>query len=79
MNNTIDWFNCNKLSINYSQKYMILNSSGKGKHVSIPPLTLDGKLIEKTDVVKFLGVELDSNLTWKHHILSVEKYPVPLV
>ena len=29
--------------------------------------------IERTNAIKFLGVLLDENITWKNHICSVEK------
>ena len=36
-------------------------------------LRINGILIEKSDSVKYLGVTIDSKLTWRQHILHLEK------
>ena len=35
-------------------------------------LKIENKVIEKTQSIKFLGVMLDKNVSWKYHIKTVE-------
>ena len=37
-----------------------------------PMLAINGKIIEQTVSIKFLGILLDEHLSWKNHILVVE-------
>ena len=61
------WFSANKLQINYTKtSYMIFKSRN---------LNFDHNLINNNNIeikrvnnVKFLGVVIDENLTWKEHI-----------
>ena len=39
----------------------------KKKLPFIPRLYINKKLIEKENYIKYLGINLDSNLRWKHH------------
>lgn len=38
---------------------------------SIPPILLDGENIDHVTHTKFLGVSIDENLNWKHHIDNI--------
>ena len=38
----------------------------------MPALEIGNKIIVRTSSIKFLGVILDGNLSWKHHIKTVE-------
>ena len=35
-------------------------------------LAINGKIIERTTSIKFLGILLDEHLSWENHILIVE-------
>ena len=59
-----NWFKANKLSLNISKtKYFLFHSTTKRKDIPniSPPLHID-------HMTKFLGVYLDENISWKHHI-----------
>ena len=63
-----DWLNNNKLSLNVSKtNYMIMTPSAKDVDADIS-ITLNGLNIERVSETKFLGVILDSKLTFKSHI-----------
>ena len=47
---------------------MVFNSSNKNYTFDIH---IDGQRIQQVDHVKLLGVYIDSNLSWKNHILHV--------
>ena len=67
-----DWLRANKLSLNISKsKYMLISSSNKLK------VNLDIKIgnisLKQSEFVKYLGIYIDHNLTWKAHINYISK------
>ena len=61
------WFKANKLSLNVNKtNFMIFQN----KHSTYKDLniTIDGTIVKQVDTVKFLGLLIDSHLTWKPHI-----------
>ena len=40
--------------------------------LKLPVLAINGKVIERTTSIKFLGILLDEHLSWKSHISVVE-------
>ena len=73
MNKVTNWLNVNKLSINTTKtKYIIFKSSNKKCDTEIN-IQLNHNTIQQVTHVKFLGVIIDQNLTWKNHINSVLK------
>ena len=66
-----NWFKANKLSLNISKtKYSLFHSTRKRKYIPniLPPLDIDNVPVKREFVTKFLGVYLDENISWKHHI-----------
>src|SRR5271165_4315852 len=64
-----NWFVTNRLSLNVSKTHYLMFGSKK-----LPVncnISLCGNLLERQEVTKFLGVLIDSKLTWKPHIASV--------
>ena len=62
-----EWLNCNKLSLNVLKtNYMIFTP--RNKIIEDIDVQLYAVNIQHVFVTKFLGVQIDSNLTWKHHI-----------
>ena len=61
------WIKSNKLTINLSKSEYILVSN-KNTNTSDFILTIDDNILQKKRNVKYLGVYLDNNLTWKPHI-----------
>jgi hypothetical protein len=67
-----DWLRANKLSLDISKsKYMLISSSNKLK------VNLDIKIgnisLKQSEFVKYLGIYIDQNLTWKSHINYISK------
>jgi hypothetical protein len=63
----MEWLYCNKLSLNVSKTHYVVFHS-RGKKICDTNIHLAGKNIEKVDKTKFLGVIIDSELSWSHHI-----------
>ena len=69
------WFNANKLSLNTTKtKYSFFHSQAFQDRIplQLPKLDIHGVIIKREKVMKFLGVILDENMTWKNHISCIE-------
>jgi hypothetical protein len=69
LNNVTDWLTVNKLSLNASKTKMMLfhHKNRKLKPTEIPHIQINGQKIELVNYFKFLGIKIDSHLTWAHH------------
>ena len=56
------WLNVNRLSINIDKTMK--------QHVTIK---INIKAIKEKECIKYLGVLIDPNLSWKHHIINISK------
>ena len=65
-----EWLKINKLSLNKSKtKYMI--SKKQRANIVKPILQIDGINIESVDHFNFLGLTLDSRMTWNNHTANI--------
>jgi len=67
-----NWFKLNKLSVNSAKTKAMLFHTVQ-KRVPDVPISIDGTIIDFVKEFKYLGVILDSHLTWKPHIKYVSK------
>jgi hypothetical protein len=73
---TAAWFNTNQLTLHPDKTKYILFGHNKPTKFT---LTLDNNVLEritesgKTKCFKFLGIQIDEKLSWKHHIEYVNK------
>ena len=66
------WVKCNGLKLNIKKtKYMIF-SNKRDIDFSLLKLFLNGKSVERSDKERFLGVIVDSGLSWKTHISGLK-------
>ena len=73
MNKIVEWLNANKLSINTSKtKFIIFKSKNKFLPQKFT-FKLNDHIIKQASYVKFLGVIIDQDFTWKNHITLVLK------
>jgi len=71
--NIVEWLRSNRLSLNIEKtNFMVFHTIRRNVDMSDIGLFIDRKRIEKVDNVKFIGVILDSNLTWSKHIQMVK-------
>jgi hypothetical protein len=62
------WMKTYKLSVNINKTiYVIFSSKQKTTKINLPVL-FDDNPLKRVNVVKFLGIYIDENLTWKDHI-----------
>jgi len=66
------WMASNKLTINYSKTKFMLIRSEKQQNIGNFTINIDGNPIERADCFKYLGIDIDANLSWKTHIHSLE-------
>ena len=62
-----EWLKINKLSLNIKKTQFMIFTNKNASKPNID-LKIDGHKIEQTVKTKFLGVIIDSQLTWKFHI-----------
>ena len=70
-----EWFEANKLSINAGKtKYFPFHKPSKKDDLTLlfPTLLNKKHIVERVKSIKFLGVLLDENLSWKDHIKCIE-------
>ena len=53
--------------------YIIFKSRQKKISVNLPAIVFDNQHLKQKQVIKFLGIYIDENLTWKPHINYVCK------
>ena len=63
-----NWLNANKISLNVKKTEMIIFKSKQKKLEGDLKIKLCGKRLYPTESVKYLGVKIDANLTWQHHV-----------
>ena len=72
LKNIQNWLCCNKLSLNILKtNYMIFTS--RNRHIEDIGVKIDNTNIERVYTTKFLGVQIDSKLTWKNHVDYISK------
>ena len=75
LKNISEWLRANKLSINIDKTNFILFHNNRDKdHVplKLPTLCINDAPIKQVVSTKFLGVQIDENINWTHHITLTE-------
>jgi len=65
--NINDWFRGNALSLNFDKTYFLQFRPKNSYEINIK-ISCDNKLIKETKYTKFLGLDIDSSLSWKNHL-----------
>ena len=74
LGNLCDWRKANKLSLNIKKSNFVIFRPRQKSLPFIPRITVHDnetnshKLLEMKEYVKYLGVYIDADLSWKHHI-----------
>jgi hypothetical protein len=65
-----NWFQANFLTLNVSKTHFFLYHNKNQTNI-VSPITLDNKLITKSEHIKFLGLTINDSMTWKNHIDTI--------
>ena len=69
------WFKANKLSLNIKKtKFLLFHKTTQADRLPlrIPSLYLNNTKVDRSENIRFLGVLIDENLSWKQHINVLE-------
>jgi len=67
------WLNANKISLNTNKtNYMIFHSPGAELPVNAA-IKIGNRFISRVEYIRFLGLLLDKNLSWKYHLSQLSK------
>ena len=69
MKNLTDWLNANKISLNVQKTELAIFKHQRKKLDCA--VKINRKRLYPTDSVKYLGVGIDKNLNWKHHVSDI--------
>ena len=64
----VNWLNANKTSLNIKKTEMVIFKSNQKKFEGDLKIKLCGKRLYPTESVKYLGVKMDTNLSWQYHV-----------
>ena len=67
------WLDCNKLALNIDKTNFVLFHSSRRQLTDLPVLKIGKQCMNRAKCVKFLGVLMDENLSWKYHITGIYK------
>ena len=70
-----DWLKANKQSLNADKtKYTFFHKLSISDNIplKLPILKVNDSPIKRENAIKFLGIIIDENLTWKNHISTIE-------
>ena len=68
LKNLVNWLNSDKISLNVKKTEMVIFKSKLKKFEGDLKIKLCGKRLHPTESVKYLGVKIDTNLSWQYHI-----------
>ena len=72
LSNIHRWLTANKLCLNASKtKFMVFHTPQR--RITLPNLTINGSSIECVDNFNYLGIFIDTTLSWKTHMAHVRK------
>ena len=68
-----DWLTANKVSLNIDKTNFIIFHPPQKVKGHLVKLTIDKREIAQEKFIKYLGLIIDSHLSWKYHILHISK------
>ena len=66
--NWFNWLNANRISLNVKKTEMVIFKSKQKKLEGDLKIKLCGKTLYPTESIKYLGVKIDTNVTWQHNV-----------
>ena len=73
LNKLFLWLNVNRLSLNIDKtNFIVFHPYNKPKKKRIK-IKINNKAIKGKEYIKYLGVSIDSTLSWKQHVSNISK------
>ena len=72
----VNWLNSNRLALNLSKTNFVIFSA-KNKPFKPVTIIINRKAVEQKDYVKYLGILIDSKLSFKQHITAITQRRSP--
>lgn len=66
-----DWLNANRLSLNIDKTHFMIFRPKKTRIHTDISISIDNKAISRIESIKFLGIFIDSNLSWEAHSKNI--------
>ena len=73
LKNVSQWLNANRLALNIEKTNFVVFHSPKKKPHKVLSICIDNQSIREATSVKYLGVLIDSTLSWRPHISELSK------
>ena len=64
----VNWLDTNEISLNMKKNEVVIFKSKQKRVEGDLKIKLCGKKLYPTEIVKYLGVKIDTNFTWQHHV-----------
>ena len=71
MKNLTDWLNVNQISLNVQKTELGIFKHQRKKIDSEVKIKHSRKRLNPTDSLKYLGIKIDENFKWKHHVSDI--------
>ena len=68
-----DWLCANRLSLNVGKTEFVIFRPARSKRLDRVTLKINRCTLFESSKIKYLGMILDSNLNWRHHIFELNK------
>ena len=68
LKNLSNWLNANKISLNVKKTETIIFKCRRKNYEGVIKLKLYKQRLHPTNNVKYLGIKIDENFNWKHHV-----------
>ena len=73
VNQIVDWCQINQLQLNVAKTKTMHFQTKQSQVCALPTVMIGEEIVENTDVFKYLGVLVNENLEWSHHIDACSK------
>ena len=74
MKDLTGWSNANKISLNVQKTEFIISKYQRKKKDSEVKIKLSKKQLYTTGSVKYLGIRIDENVNWEHHVNDIRPF-----
>ena len=73
------WYENNLLKLNTSKAYVMMLANRQSDTDQLPPVVLNGNTATYTNSFKYLGIHLDTTLSWNEHIACTKNKILPVI